>query len=309
MKIGYDFYTCDEQYLYCILSFASHNHISINKLKVHNHTCTFYCSIFYRYKLLSLDYLTYTHTIGLLKYLFMFFSITKLITIICFICAIFLSSQLIIRTEIKGSHIAINQHINTLLNQYNIKEHKPLLNYQQLNTLLLKLKKDLIKEVEYLNIYQSGSIFYIEYTIKDQSNKTNYEHTPLIAKKDGLIQSIDVKSGNVMVKVNDYVKKGDLLVDHILVSTDEKLHHISVEGKIYAYTFERYNASIVHYKDESDAIMALLLKIRSQIPVDAKIDKENVLQIAKSDSKIEISVQYTLIENIAYKGESNEGSH
>lgn len=39
----------------------------------------------------------------------------------------------------------------------------------------------------------------------EHHGKENFEN--IYASKDGIIESIDVSSGNVMVKVNDYVKR------------------------------------------------------------------------------------------------------
>ena len=59
-------------------------------------------------------------------------------------------------------------------------------------------------------------------------------------------------------------------------------------------------------QDYGDVFYQLLLKIRSQIPAGAYIDKENVLQMTRNRSKITLKVHYTLIEDIAVKGENNE---
>ncbi len=50
----------------------------------------------------------------------------------------------------------------------------------------------------------------------------------------------------------------------------------------------------------------MLLNIRTQIPTEAVIDKENVLQMTSTRSKITLKMHYTLIEDIAVKGEDNE---
>ena len=62
-------------------------------------------------------------------------------------------------------------------------------------------------------------------------------------------------------------------------------------------------------QDQGEAFYQLLLKIRSQLPANAIIDKENVLQMSKTSSKIILKMHYTLIEDIAIKGETDEGSH
>ncbi len=303
MKIGYNLYKFEEQYLYTLLQFAYHNHIGIHKLRCNNGMYYCYIHVIHSYRISKLDYMSFCCTIGLFKYIFYSLSFSMIGACICFIVSIVLCSQMILRIDVIGLNDKLNDKFVQVLDDNHIDIYNPLYTYKQLNEIMLDLKKVFIHDIEYLNIYQKGNVFCVEYTIKNKEEIKKRNSQPLIAKKDGMIHSIDVKSGNILVKVNDYVKKGDVLVDNVLLSTDDKVHIIDVEGQIYAYTFEKYRASIVNYDDESDAIFALFLKIRSQLPVDVYIDKENVLQIDKSDSKIEMSVQYTLIENIAYKGE------
>lgn len=47
-----------------------------------------------------------------------------------------------------------------------------------------------------------------------------------------------------MVKLNQYVKKGDLLVSNTITSTSEVDKIIETEGTIKAYTYTTYEAKI-----------------------------------------------------------------
>ena len=125
-----------------------------------------------------------------------------------------------------------------------------------------------------------------------------------------MIKSFDIDSGLMKVKQNDYVKKGDLLVENTIISTQNETQIIPVKGEVYAYTFNQYEASVAnHNQDQGEVFYQLLLNIRSQLPTNAIIDKENVLQMTKTRSKIILKVHYTLIENIAVKGDTDERSH
>lgn len=98
-----------------------------------------------------------------------------------------------------------------------------------------------------------------------------------------------------------------MLVENTIISTQNKTKIIPVEGHVYAYTFHQYEASLPNKKqDYGEAFYQLLLNIRAQIPTEAVIDKENVLQMTSTRSKITLKMHYTLIEDIAVKGEDNE---
>ena len=70
---------------------------------------------------------------------------------------------------------------------------------------------------------------------------------------------------------------------------------------------QQYGGSVKELKqDQGEGFYQLVLKIRSQIPAEAHIEKENVLQKTRNRSKITLKMHYTLIEDIAVKGEKNE---
>ncbi len=311
MKIGYDYFCFEQEYLFNFLKYVSINKMSIHRMKYRDGFYYCYCGIWNRHKIMKLDYIHYMGSIGIIKYILYFFtSACKIASCAAFLFSLIICSSIIFRVDIIGNQTMITEKMYNELEKKHIKEGYPLFSYKQLNDIFLGLKKKFIDDIEYMNIYQKGSVFFIEYTPKLNKKDVHYDMEPLYASKDGLIKSIQVNNGNVLVKVNDYVKKGDILVDNNILSTDGMMKSTFVSGNIYAYTFETLSSSCKYNNyNESDVFFYLLLKIRSQIPLNALIDKENVLQISKSNSKMKLSIQYTLIEDIACKGEKNEGSY
>lgn len=309
MKMGYDYYCIDESLIYHLLIFARDHKLQLSHFQKHDHQFYFYLPVYQRYYFKKWTYpYHYIKTEGLLKYIFLLSrQHLNFIGVLFFFISLFMSSYLIFDIQIDGTLPQVNQSIKETLEKENITFLKPLQSYEHLNDLLLQLK-DLYKDqIEYMNIYQTGSVFHVEYTKRKQDHIKKEDYRNLYASQDGMIQSLDVKSGNIMVKKNDYVKKGDLLVENTIISTQNKTKIIPVEGHVYAYTFHQYEASVKDLKqDQGDVFYQLLLKIRSQIPAGAHIDKENVLQMTRNRSKITLKMHYTLIEDIAVKGEKNE---
>lgn len=309
MKIGYDYYCIEDVLIYNLFIYAKKKNLKLLHIQKYENQFRFYVPVYQRYILKKWQYpYQYIKTIGLFKY---FFFLSKqylnLVGLFFFFATLYLSSHLIFDFQIEGTLPQTNQDIQETLEKENIQLMKPLLSYEALNDLLLKLK-DLYKdEVEYINVYQTGSVFHVEYTKRKQESVKENDYRNLYANQDGMIESMDVKSGMIVVKKNDYVKKGDLLVENTIVSTQNQTKIIPVEGRVFAYTFHQYEVSIKNVKqDRAESFYQLLLKIRSQLPADAVIDKENVLQMTNTRSKITLKMHYTLIENIAVKGEQNE---
>ena len=309
MKIGYDLYHIQEELIYELLEYAKTKKVRLIHLRKKDDMYQFYIPTYQRYLLKGLSYpVQYLKTEGLWKYIFFLSKqYLNIIGVLVFFISVLISSFLIFDVRIKGTMTEVNEDMKVSLKNENIDIMKPLQSYEKLNEILLHFKELYKDQVEYINIYQTGSVFHIEYTKRTQEEVKEDDYRNIYAKKDGMIQSLDVKSGLSVVKKNDYVKKGDLLVENTIISTQNKTKIIPVEGHVYAYTFNQYEASIPDVKqDSAEAFYELLLKIRSQLPTGAHIDKENVLQMTRTRSKITLKMHYTLIEDIAVKGEENE---
>ena len=109
----------------------------------------------------------------------------------------------------------------------------------------------------------------------------------------------------VIAQVNDYVKKGDLLVSNTVTSTSGVNKIIETQGVIKAYTYIDYEASIDKNKfDDGEAFSYLLYSIRCKLGIIDKIDRENVLDYGIIGNKRVLKMQYVLIEDIASKKEN-----
>lgn len=306
MIIGYNLCSIDDNDLLLLLNYAKKNKLRIYHLKKDNHQYTFYISSFQLYYWHKCDIdIQYLKNVGLMKYIFLFKGVYSLIVISGFVLGLLLFSHLIFRVDIQGTLKDVNVDMYQSLKEYNVFEYAFKRDYEQLNDLLIKLKDKYKDQIEYINIYQQGGIFYVEYTNKKRIQQKEIDFKNIYASKDGMIESFDIESGNIVVKRLDYVKKGDLLVENTLIATDDTVKTIPVKGKVYAYTFNQYEASIVDKgQDYLESFYHLLLLIRMQLPADVVIDKENVLQIERSSSKITLKMHYTLLEDIALKKEN-----
>lgn len=312
MKLGYDLYTIDGQNIFFFLKFAKNKKIKVLHLRCKDDMYTFYMPTYQRYLLKSFEYqIDYLKTVGFIKYiLFLSKQYLNVLGVFCFLSSIIVCSYFIFDIQIIGTMPSVNQQMMKDLKKDHIDILTPLRSYEKLNGILAKLKSDYKEKVEYINVYQVGSVFHIEYTKRKQEIVKKDDYQNIYAKKDGMIESFDVDSGLIKVKKNDYVKKGDLLVENTIVSTQNETKLIPVKGSVYAYTFAQYEASVKNVnQDQGEVFYQLLLLIRSQLPSDVIIDKENVLQMTRTRSKIILKMHYTLLEDIGVKGDINEGSH
>lgn len=103
------------------------------------------------------------------------------------------------------------------------------------NTLAMEIRNEYI-EYPFIDIYEKNNNIYVEI----YSYNENYPYDTkgvegnIVAKKDGIIESFYIASGQGEISKNKYVKKGDILV------TGNPI----VKGTVYAYTFDKVTIEI-----------------------------------------------------------------
>lgn len=311
MKLGYDLYEVVVDDIVDFLNTIKAKKVTLYRLeKRSSDTYRFYIPIYQRRSIK--DYkLTYLKSIGILHYMLLLVK-TRLSIVGClgFAIALFISNQYIWDVQIIGNNKKTNQKVQEVLNDLNIDVGDHLKSYQELNKVYDTLKNAFKQDIDYLNIYQSGSVLMIEYTNSKGATKKKLDFRNIYAKKDGVIKKIDVSSGNILVKENEYVKMGALLVQNSITSTREETKIIPVEGHVYAYTYQTLEASMNAKKmDKGEAFSYLLFTIRMKLQSIDKIDREKVLEYGIIDNKIVLKMQYVLVEDIGIKGEMDEASN
>lgn len=311
MNLGYDLYEVVTNDIVEFLNIIKTKNITLYRLeKKSSDTYRFYIPIYQRRNIK--DYkLTYLKSIGILHYMLLLVK-TRLSFIGClgFVIALFISNQYIWDVQIIGNNKKTNQKVQEVLNELNIDVGDHLKSYQELNKVYDTLKDAFKQDIDYLNIYQSGSVLMIEYTNSKGATKKKLDFRNIYAKKDGVIKKVDVSGGNILVKENEYVKKGTLLVQNSITSTSEETKIIPVEGHVYAYTYQTIEASIDAKKmDKGEAFSYLLFTIRMKLQSIDKIDREKVVDYGIINNKIVLKMQYVLVEDIGIKGEFNEASN
>lgn len=240
---------------------------------------------------------TFLYTSGVLGMLMR--NIEKKERIISYLCVILLwilLSMCVFRIDVYGESDSFDYLIQNALkdDQYHIS------NATEIKKKLLRLFK---KDISWIEVYEKGNVIKIRYTLKKNIATKPIVNAPLIAKKDGMIAYFQCANGFKLKKVNDLVKKGDVLVDSSMQDSFGHLKSVKVEGCVFAYTWEKV---VIEIKNNHlpDAInyWQMILMARDELLLEyekgEKIVKENVLHFTKKQDKISLTVIYTLLEDI-----------
>lgn len=306
MKLGYDLYEVVSDDIISLLNSFKKDHLIVFQLtKIDDNTYRFYLPIYQRF--LARKYnMQIIKSIGILYYLVVLFcKKINIIGVISFALTLLICSRFIFKVEITGNSPSNTMLVEEVLKENNINAGDLKKSYQELNEIYDDLKASFKGKIDYLNIYQEGGVLFVKYTNSVGAKEVENNFQNIYASKDGVIQSIDVSSGNIVVQVNQFVKKGDLLVSNTITSTDGENKIIATKGKVMAYTYVTYQGEIDAKKmDEGEAFSYLLYTIRAKLGSIDKIDREKVLSYDIIDNKRVLKMQYVLIEDIAIKEES-----
>ena len=306
MKLGYDLYEVVSDDIISLLNSFKKDHLIVFQLtKIDDNTYRFYLPIYQRF--LARKYnMQIIKSIGILYYLVVLFcKKINIIGVISFALTLLICSRFIFKVEITGNSPSNTKLVEEVLKENNINAGDLKKSYQELNEIYDDLKASFKGKIDYLNIYQEGGVLFVKYTNSVGAKEVENNFQNIYASKDGVIQSIDVSSGNIVVQVNQFVKKGNLLVSNMITSTNGENKIIATKGKVMAYTYVTYQGEIDAKKmDEGEAFSYLLYTIRAKLGSIDKIDREKVLSYDIIDNKRVLKMQYVLIEDIAIKEES-----
>lgn len=161
---------------------------------------------------------------------------------------LFLMSNTVWQVQIKKVPTHLEHDINEQLKNLRIYPGALHLKALPVATIEEKLMGNL-PNLLYISVKKRGTIYTIEAIEKiEEKGKTNKKPGHLIAQKSGIIQKMLIKEGQAIVNVNDFVKKGDILVRGTIDADDdksgnaekdseEKVKLVASEGTVFANTW------------------------------------------------------------------------
>lgn len=143
-------------------------------------------------------------------------------------------SNMIFTIDIEYSGNNLKEIVSNELYIHNIKKFYFMKSYNELET----IKKDILNnnkdKIEWLDIERVGT----KYIVKLEPRKINEipdnnKIYNIVAGKDCIIKSIESSSGEVVKNINNYVKKGDTIINSNITLDGEVKNQVSAKGRIY----------------------------------------------------------------------------
>lgn len=158
-----------------------------------------------------------------------------LILIFIIVCMVFLVLiNTIFSVEVIHSNKQLRKLIINELEFYNIKKYSLKKDYDEIE----KIKKNILKKfpdkIEWLEIENIGSKYVVRVEEREiQPIKNETKARSIVASKNAVLKKIVAQSGEIVKSVDDYVKKGEVIVNGSLYVDDKEKGKVRVTGNVY----------------------------------------------------------------------------
>ena len=178
--------------------------------------------------------------------------ISIIISILVSIAVLYFLSNIIFSIDIIYNNKEIIDIVKKELEKNNIKKYQIKKDYKYLNKVKEKILNDNKDILEWLEIEEYGTKYIVRIVErkKDTKNKSN-EYQSIVAKKNAIITNIRATSGEKAKTINDYVKKGETIINGILTGSSNENIFCKAEGQVYGEVWYKVDIEYpLYYREE-----------------------------------------------------------
>ena len=158
---------------------------------------------------------------------------------------LYLITNTIFSIDVITNDSKMKQILKEELEELGIKKYKFKKDYNTLQNIKSEILTKYRDKLDWIEIESIGTKYIVRYEPRIESDeKINTPSRHIIAKKDCVIKSIDVSSGQIVKNINSYVKKGDIIVSGYVDLNGNIKDTVSANGTILGETW--YKVTITY---------------------------------------------------------------
>ena len=233
--------------------------------------------------------------------------VLKFTTIFSIICSLILFNYLnniIFDIKIKGDSTLLVNEIKKMLIQYDINKYYIKKSNEDLLIIEKEISSKLYDKIEWIEIKNQGSNVIVNFLKRRESFDIVQSQNALYATKEGIIKSFKLEKGVKEAEINQYVNKGDLLVNGTLTDAKGNQYFIGAIGSVYAYTWMNISLNIdKNNLDDTSLYLKMIELANSKIDKELTGDDEYIENFTILKYKIDeinayMNIHVTLVEDI-----------
>jgi len=154
-------------------------------------------------------------------------------------------TNIIVKVNVIHEDSDLRNLIYSALEEKGVKNISFKKSYDEYEKIIEDIKSNYKDKIEWLEIDVEGMIINIrveERIIKKFDNEYNYCH--IVASKSGIIRNVITTKGVSEVLLNEYVAKGDILINGMIKLNEEVKNNVCATGEVYAEVWYNAHASV-----------------------------------------------------------------
>lgn len=174
-----------------------------------------------------------------------------IISLIISVFSVVICSNVIVDIKVIHEDKDLVELITSELEIYNVKKFTFKKSYNYLQKVKAQIKNKHLDKIDWLEINKVGMRYIVrleERIITSENDLQTYCH--VYASKDALVKNVKVTRGEAIVNMNDYVKKGDLLISGDIHLNEEIVNNVCASGTVEAEVWYEINLKVPfdHYE-------------------------------------------------------------
>lgn len=162
--------------------------------------------------------------------------------ILIFTIFLYVISNVIFEVDIYTNDYKMKEKLILELEENGIKKYKFKKSYSELQIIKSKILNKYKNELEWIEIESDGTKYLIKYEPRIiNKDEDNPKFRNIVAKKDAVITSVDISTGQIVKGVNSYVKKGDVIVSGYIRLNDSIKDVVAAKGIVLGETWYKVN--------------------------------------------------------------------
>lgn len=162
-------------------------------------------------------------------------------------------SNIIFDVEVIHNDKYIRDLLYSELDKYNIKKFNFVKKYEYVQKVKNEILNNYKNDIEWLEIERVGTVYKIRVDKRIINNiKQDGQNRHVVAKKNGIIMRIVAEKGEIVKKVYDYVRAGDIIISGEIYKNKEVIGQTSASGDVYAEVWYKVKVEMpISYKEEA----------------------------------------------------------
>lgn len=156
-----------------------------------------------------------------------------LISLFISIILLFVLSRMIFSIDIVYNDKDMISLVKEELGKHEIKRFRFKKNFNELSKIKKEILDDNKDRLEWIEIIESGTKYIVKLVERNKEVvEKSFEYQSVVASKNAIITSIKASNGEKVKEVNDYVKKGEVIISGILTEPSGDIIYKKAKGRV-----------------------------------------------------------------------------